>query len=150
VPRDVALQAPDPDSREGLVGSFNAAVGRLGWAAMGLTGTAPEGRGPGEILLHTALVHEEAVNRLDQPVDGEVLDDSRAADAAPAAVAGGTADLDFDEVCRRYQRASAALAQAFLGAAPDEFTAEASRGQWVRACTRHLVAHAQELESAGS
>jgi hypothetical protein len=60
------------------------------------------------------------------------------------------AELDFDEICRRYQRASAALAQAFLGASPEEFTAEATRGQWVRACTRHLVAHAQELESAGT
>jgi hypothetical protein len=145
VPRDVPLEAPDPDSREGLVGSFNAAVGRLGWAAMGLTGAPREGRGPGEILLHTALVHEEAVARLDQPVAGEVLDSG-----APDDAAGMAAELDFDEVCRRYQRASAALAQALLAASPEEFSTEATHGQWVRACTRHLVAHAQELESAGS
>ena len=150
MPRDVPLQAPDPESREGLVGSFNAAVGRLGWAAMAQSGPAPEGRGAGEILLHTALLHEEAVTRLDQPVTGEVLEGCRPDDAAGVTTAGEGPGIDLDEVCRRFQRASAALAQAFLGAAPEEFAVEATRGQWVRACTRHLVTHAQELESAGS
>jgi hypothetical protein len=150
VPRDVRLQAPDPESREGLVGSFNAAVGRLGWAAMGETGPRPEGREPGDVLLHTAVLHEDVVRRLDEPVTGGVLEGCEPGDLRTAAVLEGGASPAFDEVCRRYQRASAALAAAFLEIEPERFTVEATPGQWVRACTRHLVAHALDLESPGA
>ena len=64
MPRDVRLETPDPDSRDGLVGGFSAEVGRLARAAMGPVGPQPEGWGVREILLHAAAWHEEAARSL--------------------------------------------------------------------------------------
>jgi hypothetical protein len=144
VPRDVRLETPDPESRDGLVGSFSAGVGRLARAAMGPVGPQPEGWGVREILLHAAAWHEEAARTL---TAGPARPRPEV-DAFNAAALHAGAALDFDEVCRRYQRSSAALAGS-LGELPEEqLTADRPAGSWVRMLTRHLVAHAQELESS--
>ncbi len=139
------MEAPDPDSREGLLGSFGASVGRLARAAMGPVGTLPETWGVREILLHAAAWHEEAGRQL-TGTPGEVPE----ADAFNAAALEAGAGLDFDEVCRRYQRSSSALAGT-LGEMPEEeFSADRPAGRWVRGLTRHLTTHAQELETSGA
>jgi hypothetical protein len=145
VPRDVRMEAPDPDSRDGLLGSFSASVGRLARAAMGPVGPQPESWGVREILLHAAAWHEEAARQL-TGTPGEVPDP----DAFNAAALEAGTGLDFDEVCRRYQRSSSALAGT-LGEVPEEeFAADRPTGRWVRSMTRHLTTHAQELESSGA
>ena len=142
MPRDVRLDVPDPDTRAGLVGAFSAEVGRLARAAMGPVGPQPEGWGVREILLHAAAWHEDAAARLTRGVEGPRPD----VDAFNAAALEAGVGLDFTEVCRRYQRSSAALAGS-LGELPEEeLTADRPAGVLVRMLTRHLTVHAQELE----
>ena len=146
VPRDVRMEAPDPDSRDGLLGSFSASVGRLARAAMGPVGPQPEGWGVREILLHAAAWHEAATRQL-TGTPGEVPESD---DAFNAAALEAGAALDFDEVCRRYQRSSSALAGTLAELPEEEFAADRPTGRWVRSMTRHLTTHAQELESSGA
>ena len=146
VPRDVRLDTPDPDSRDGLVGAFSAEVGRLARAAMGPVGPQPEGWGVREVLLHAAAWHEEAARSL----HGDAPDRRPDVDAFNAGALEAGAGLDFDEVCRRYQRASAVLAGS-LGEAPEEdLDGSRAAGFWVRMLTRHLTAHSQELETSAA
>jgi hypothetical protein len=146
MPRDVRLETPDPDSREGLVGSFSAEVGRLARAAMGPAGPQPEGWGVREILLHAAAWHEEAARNLGGDAPGRRPD----VDAFNAAAIETGADLDFDEVCRRYQRSSAALAGRLEEVPEEDLASSRAAGFWVRMLTRHLTAHAQELETSAA
>lgn len=138
------MEAPDPDSREGLIGSFNASVGRLALAAMGPVGPQPEHWGVREILLHAAAWHQQAAGQLTSTPE---LPD---VDAFNAAAVEAGAGLDFEEVCRRYQRSSSALAGALNEIPAEEFAAERPTGRWVRLLARHLVSHAQELEASGA
>lgn len=143
MPRDVRLDTPDPDSREGLVGSFSAMVGRLARAAMGPVGPGHDVR---EVLLDAAAWHEEASRRLSQPEPGPLPD---AETVRAQAVASGEGQ-DFEEVCRRYQRSSSALAGALTELPAEEFADDRPTGRWVRALTRQLTSRAQELETSAA
>ncbi|HEY2702162.1 MAG TPA: maleylpyruvate isomerase N-terminal domain-containing protein [Candidatus Dormibacteraeota bacterium] len=145
MPRDVRMDAPDPDSRDGLLGSFSASVGRLARAAMGPVGEQPEGWGVREILLHAAAWHDEAGRQL-TGTPGAMPEP----DAFNAAALEEGAALDFDDVCRRYQRSSSALAGTLAELPEEEFTSDRPTCQWVRGLTKHLTSHAQELESSGA
>jgi Mycothiol maleylpyruvate isomerase N-terminal domain len=146
MPRDVRLETPDPDSRDGLLGAFSAEVGRLARAAMGATGPEPEGWGVREILLHAAAWHEEAARSLSGDAPGRRPD----VDAFNAAALESGVALDFDGVCRRYQRSSAALAGSLAEVPEEDLAASRAAGFWVRMLTRHLTAHSQELETAAA
>ena len=146
MPRDVRLETPDPDSRDGLIGSFSAEVGRLARAAMGPVGPQPEGWGVREILLHAAAWHEEASRHITVTPARPRPD----VDAFNAAALKEGAGLDFDDVCRRYQRSSSALAGALHEIPEEEFVGDRPAGDWVRMLTRHLTSHSQELESSGA
>jgi hypothetical protein len=145
VPRDVRLDSPDPDSREGLIDAFSAGVGRLARAAMGPVGPQAEGWGVREILLHAAAWHEEAARQV-TGTPGPVPE----FDAFNAAALEAGSALDFDEVCRRYQRSSSALAGTLHELPAEEFAADRPTGGWVRSLTRHLTAHSQELETSAA
>ena len=145
MPRDVRLESPDPESRDGLVGAFSAEVGRLARAAMGPVAPLSEGWGVREILLHAAAWHEEAGGRLtgDPGPRPDV-------DAFNAAALEAGAALDFEEVCRRYQRSSAALAGSLGELHEEELAPDRPAGFWVRMLTRHLTGHSQELETSAA
>ena len=146
MPRDVRMDTPDPDSRSGLVGAFSAEVGRLARAAMGPVGPQPDGWGVREVLLHAAAWHEEASRRL----AGDAPDRRPDVDAFNAAALEAGAGLDFEEVCRRYQRASAALAGGLAEVPEEDLATSRAAGFWVRMLTRHLTAHSQELETSAA
>jgi hypothetical protein len=142
MPRDVRLDSPDPDSREGLIGSFGAMVGRLARAAMGPVGPDHDVR---ESLLVATVWHEEAARQLAStpgPVPEPDSLDARALESGEG--------QDFEEVCRRYQRSSSALAGTLYEIPAEEFTADRPTGQWVRALTRRLTTRAQELETSAA
>lgn len=145
MPRDVRLDSPDPDGREGVVDAFSASVGRLARAAMGPVGPQPEGWGVREILLHAAAWHEEGARQV-TGTPGRPPE----FDAFNAAALEAGKDLDFEEVCRRYQRSSSALAGTLHEVPAEEFAADRPVGGWVRSLTRHLIAHSQELETSGA
>ncbi len=112
---------------------------------MGPVGPQAEGWGVREILLHAAAWHEEAALHIaDTP--GPRAD----VDAFNAAALREGAALDFDDVCRRYQRSSSALAGALHEVPEEEFGGDRPAGGWVRMLTRHLTTHSQELESSGA